>query len=533
MAASTDCVTTIWRVPIRPAWCDRLAVRSMSAELNGTSHTSLSPTPRDLAATLFRRPRLVAGSFGLLLLGAMLFVVFSARYESHFKVLLRRGRFDPVASSQPASALDFTHPDITEEELNSEVELLRDEDLLKQVAEMAGLVAAGTPDSERPIEIEHAVRKLGRRLQVEALKKSNLIEVSYKDTSPERASRILVSLSNLYVQRHMNLQRPPGEIQFFSQQTAESEKRLHRSEADLVHYTRVRGVASAGLERDIALQKLGEADAASRQIDLDSAETERRIASLREQIKSFPSRSVTLKRWADNPQVLEKMKTHLLELQLKRTELLTRFEPSYRLVQEVDREIAETRASIEAEALTPIRDETTDKDPNYEWARMEMERAVVQWDGLRARQSNASTQVISLRKFAQQMQSESIDQQDLVRTAKADEDNYLLYLRKSEEARIADALDEHRILNVAIVSPPGIPALPNHSLLLYFCLAFGLAIAFSIGVAFTTEYFDPTIRTPDEAYNVLEVPVLAWLPAPEPARQHQPGFGARTRVVVQ
>ena len=109
-----------------------------------------------------------------------------------------------------------------------------------------------------------------------------------------------------------------------------------------------------------------------------------------------------------------------------------------------------------------------------------------------------------------------MDQQDLMRTAKAEEDNYLLYLHKREEARIGDALDERRILNVAIVEPPVAPALPMHSLLLYFLLAFGLAMAFSVGIAFTTEYFDPTIRTPNEAYGLLEVPVLAWLPAPEP-----------------
>src|SRR5271170_5737257 len=99
----------------------------MSAELIGNSKTAL--TPRELAATLFRRPRLVAASFGFILLATMLFVVFSARYESHFKVLLRRGRFDPLVSSEPPSAMEFTRPDITEEELNSEVELLRDEDL--------------------------------------------------------------------------------------------------------------------------------------------------------------------------------------------------------------------------------------------------------------------------------------------------------------------------------------------------------------------------------------------------------------------
>jgi uncharacterized protein involved in exopolysaccharide biosynthesis len=504
----------------------------MSAELLRNSRTNLSPTPRELAATLFRRPRLVAAAFGLVLAATMLFVVFSARYESHFKVLLRRGRYDPVVSSQPASPMDFTRPEITEEELNSEVELLRDQDLLKQVVKMAQLVPADTPDLERSAEVETAVRKLARRLDVDALKKSNLIQVSYKDTNPERAARILAALSTLYVQRHTNLQRPPEEILFFDQQTAAYEKRLHHSEAELVHFTRARGVVSAALERDIALQRLGEADAGYRQIDQDRVETERRIASLREQLKAFPSRSVTLKRWADNPEALEKMKTHLLELQLKRTELLSRFKPSYRLVQEVEQEIAETRASIAAEALTPVRDETTDKDPNYEWARMELEKAQVQWDGLRARQSAASTQVASLRAFAQQLESDSVDQQDLLRNAKAEEDNYLLYLHKREEARIGDALDEHRILNVAIVEPPVAPALPEHSVFLYLLLAFALALACSVGIAFTTEYFDPTIRTPDEAHGLLEVPVLAWLPAPEAEMPSLSRIG-QAKVVVQ
>src|SRR5690242_10440162 len=112
----------------------------MSADLIGRSKLTLAPTPRELAATLLRRPRLVAASFGLLLAGTMLFAFFSARYESDFKVLLRRGRFDPVASSEPPGTMDFTHADITEEELNSEVELLRDEGLLRQVVKKVGLV---------------------------------------------------------------------------------------------------------------------------------------------------------------------------------------------------------------------------------------------------------------------------------------------------------------------------------------------------------------------------------------------------------
>jgi uncharacterized protein involved in exopolysaccharide biosynthesis len=190
------------------------------------------------------------------------------------------------------------------------------------------------------------VHKLSRRLDVEALKKSNLIQVSYKDTSPERAARILAALSTLYVQRHTHLQRPPGEIQFFDQQTAAYEKRLHQSESELVNFTRARGVVRRrcnGISRCRNWAKRTRLTGRSIRI---GSRRNTGFASLGEQLKLFPSRSVTLKRWADNPEVLEKMKTHLLELQLKRTELLTRFEPSYRLVQEVEKEIADTQASI-------------------------------------------------------------------------------------------------------------------------------------------------------------------------------------------
>jgi uncharacterized protein involved in exopolysaccharide biosynthesis len=504
----------------------------MSAGLIGNSRPTPSPTLRELAAILFRQVRLAAGCFAFVFLATMLYALVSPRYEAHLKLLLRRGRSDPVASPQPSPA-DFTRYEISEEELNSEVELLRDDDLLKQVVQSAGLVRAGTVEAEPTPKVERAVRKLARNLTVEPLRKSNLIQVRYRATDPQEAARVLAALSAVYVRKRTELQRPSGEFQFFETQTAESERKLHQSEAQLVRFTRTRGVASAALERDIALQKLGEAEASYRQIGQERVETDRRIASLREQLKSFPSRSVTLKRWADNPQLLEKLKTHLLELQLKRTELLTRFQPSYRLVQEVDRQIYETRQSITAEALTPVRDETTDKDPNYEWARLELEKAQVQGESLQAREAAASGQIAALRALAQRRQSDAVSQEELVHAAKAEEDNYLLYLHKREEARIGDALDERRILNVAVVGPPVAPALPVHSVLFYFCLAFGLASAFSIGVAFTADHFDPTIRTPLEAHGLIEAPILAWLPESEaPTKDHVNSRPRRRKVVV-
>ena len=102
------------------------------------SRITSSPTLRELAAILFRQSRFVAASFTLVFLATLIYAFVSPRYEARLKVLLRRGRSDPVVSAQPTSLADFTRPAISEEELNSEVELLRDEGLLKQVVVQCG-----------------------------------------------------------------------------------------------------------------------------------------------------------------------------------------------------------------------------------------------------------------------------------------------------------------------------------------------------------------------------------------------------------
>lgn len=476
------------------------------------SRQTCSLSLRDLAAVFFRQSRPVAATFILVLTATLLYALLSPRYEAHFRVLLRHGRSDPVISPQ-GSNLDFTRNEITEEEVNSETELLRDDDLLRRVVQTAGIISPNTEDKDTAVEVERAVRKLARGLEVEPLRRSNLIEVRYSASSPEKASHVLSALSSAYIEKHLELQRPTGESQFFEQQANTSSRTLRQSEARLVDYTRTRGVASAALERDIALQKLGEAEAEYREITQNNAQADKRIAALQEQLASFPARSVTLKRWSDNPQLLQQLKGRLLELQLRRAELLTRYQPSYALVREVDRQIEDTRQSIAAEALTPVRDETSDKDPNYEWARMDLEKTQVERESLRAREQTARAQIASLRGLAREMQSESVAQEDLMRDAKAAEEDYLVYRRKREQARIGDALDEQHILNVALLEPPIAPALPVHSMFFYFLVAIGLGITASTAVAFIAEYYDPTIRTPGEARELLQVPVLAWLPA--------------------
>ncbi len=477
-----------------------------------------SPTLRDLLAVLFRQRRLALICFGAIFLAMLLYAALSPSYRAEMKLLVRRGRVDPVVTPAPTAPPLLERQEVTEEELNSEVELLRDEELLRKVVREAGLVSAGWFEAlgmraEDPeVRVARAVRRLARRLDVEPMRKTNLIAVSYESSDPEVAAKVLNTLARGYLEKHLEVHRPSGEFHFFEQQMTQYHRGLEDAELRLLDFTRGQGVVSAVLERDIALQRLSEVDASYGQVRVAIAETEQRVRALESKLQSFPERTITQVRTADNPQLLEKLKSRLLELELRRTQLLTKFETSYRLVLEVDQQIAEARSAILAERLAPVREETTEKDPNHEWAKAELAKAQVELSALQARAAATTTLLADSQKVARQLGHDAILQQDLLRELKAAEENYLLYVKKREEARIGDALDAGGILNVTMAEPPTVPALPERSAWTFGFLGLLVAGTLSTGLAFAADFLDPAFRTPDEVETSLGAPVLASLP---------------------
>jgi uncharacterized protein involved in exopolysaccharide biosynthesis len=292
----------------------------------------------------------------------------------------------------------------------------------------------------------------------------------------------------------------------------QSRRGLLDAEFRLMDFSSDQGVVSAAQERDMALQKLSDAEANDRQTQVAMAETRRRIQDLQSKLKSLPERTLTVIRNSDNPQLAEKMKSKLLELQLKRTELLTKFQPTYRLVQEVDQQIADTKASITGEEHSPIRDETTNQEPNHEWVKSELIKAQVELGTLEAHGQATRIQVAGYREVAQRLGGNALRQGDLLGELKAAEEKYLLYVNKREEARIEDALDQGGILNVTIVEEPRAPALPARAAWVFGLIGVLLGGTVSTTLAFTADYLNSGFRTPDEVVAFLGTPVLASLP---------------------
>jgi uncharacterized protein involved in exopolysaccharide biosynthesis len=471
------------------------------------------PNRADLIAALFRQRRVILAAFAIAVVAVFLSGVWVPKYESRMKILVRRQRSDAIVSSSATEPSQFSDQ-VTEEDLNTEVELLNSEDLLRQVVLSTGLVGnlSSADEAARNKQIARATFKLSKGLTIEPLRKSNVISVRYVTRDPQKAAEVLRALAAAYIEKHMEAHRSSGEFKFFDQQAQQYEQGLNTAQEKLLDFTKGTGVVSADLERDSALKQANDFDSTARQAETAVIETEQRIRALQAQLQTMPPRMTTLVRTSDNAQLLEQLKSTLLTLQLKRTELLTKYEPTYRLVQEVDQQIADTRSAIATEEGKPVRDETSDQDPDYLSARTELTKAQADLDGLKARATAAASIAAQYHRSAQTLDQNGLIQQDLTRSAKTQEENYLLYAHKREEARISDALDQRGILNVALAEQPVVPVFPNRSRVNFAILVLLMTGTFSLTAAFVVDFMDPSFRTPDELANYLGTPVLAALP---------------------
>ena len=479
-------------------------------------------TMRDVLTPLFRRGRLVILVFSGILLGTLLFsVLWAGRYyEAKMQVLVEQNRSDPaITSVQNAAVMSRV---ITPDEISSEIALLSGHDILLEVADVCSLASNRSlgdvflprdPTRRNAAKLEKAAVSLAKALDVEAEKTSDVINVSYGSTnSPETPLCVLSTLAKLYVQKHLELQRPKGSSQFFTEQTDRYQKKLAEAEAQLVDFGRDKGIAAPDVVRQSMAQQLASSIASLYQTQELIAADQRRIADIRSQMKVTPARSSSQQVTAPANTLLQDLAASLLQAQTKRTLLALKYDPSYPLVQEADHEVAETRAAIAEAKKAQYVTESTDRDETFELLRQELAKSQAD---LAAHLATAA----ALEQSNKQMQAKvvnldemTIKQSALLREAKADETTYLLYLDKREQQRVADALDRERIANVAIAVPPVAPALPAHSPLLIAFVGFVLATVVSVGSGYFAEYLDPTFRVPAEVSGLLDIPVLASLP---------------------
>ena len=429
------------------------------------------------------------------------------------KILVKRERLDTVVS--PGAQAPTGGVDVSEAELYTEVELLTSSDLLKDVVRSTDLIkAAGgatAPDTEEA-RLSRAAGALRSNLSVQPLRRTTMIRVAYQSGDPELAAAVLNRLTTLYLAKHLAVHRPAGAYQFFTEQAERFEKETRAAEAELASFARRERVVSPTHEKEATLVKLSEFEATLEQTEAQIADAAERGRAVRATMRTTPDREVTQISSAGNVELVRRLRSQILEIELKRADMLQKFTAQYPPVVQLENDLARLRQALTSAEQTPLRDETTNQNPTQQWLRNEAARVRTEHDALRARARSIRRTVADYRARARRLDAQSVKQQLLLSAAKEAEDNFQLYRRKQEEARISDALDHTRIANVVVVDPPTVPQSSQSARGRILLLGGLLSVVLSLSAAYLLNALDPRFRTPGEVYQVLDVPVLATLP---------------------
>ncbi len=478
---------------------------------------------RNAASVWFRHKLLIAVTFLTIAVGtAVVTFMTPNEYESRMKILVKNVRSEvPITPQQTTGAYGPPNAEVSEAEINSEIELLTSQDLLNQVVTACGLTRPGqslsqrlslkeTPRNEAGL-IEQASSRLAKELVITPVKKASIIEITYTSTSPQTAAAVLRKLGELYLEKRVKLHRPAGTYEFFKSQADQYEQQLRDAENQLSAFQQRMNVVSLSQQKDITVLKMTEAKSKLMESEAFLQEVNQRINRLEQQMRTLQPRIVTQTRALPNQYSAERLNTLLVELQNRRTQLLSKFRADDRLVREVDKEINTTRAALEKAARETATEQSTDLNPLRQTLDAELARARVDQSGMQARQSSLIGQVRDYQAQLSRLEESTAEFQDLTRRVKEAENNYQLYEKKREESRIADELDQNKITNVSLAETPlqpQLPSKPNRPLNLLLGIVMGALVA--LGSAIAAEFLRENVETPHE----LEVDgqVLATIP---------------------
>ena len=481
---------------------------SVDREFNGNS------TPRALVEAVFRHRRIIWATAVAIFVCTFLFLAFAKReYESRMELLVRNARPDyliaPGRTDEPAA-----RSAITEEAFNSELAILKSTDVAARVVDDNWARHAPATLSSADLKSrEKAVANFQKHLTIEAVPKTNVLRVTYRDRDPNHATETLQRLLAVYLARHHELDRASSTSSFFRGEAEQYKKDLDQAQRELAKFQQENGIISLPDSEKSLEDQLAELTAKLRATKVQLSDAVNRLLSSEIQLRTVKQRVPTQQRAVPHILSIEQLTTMLATYQNQRTAFLTRYPPTDRLVQEVDQQIANTTAALQKAKADTSGENTTDVNPL--WQQLQAARAQSETDlrALRAARDEQSQQVDQLQAKLKSLAGSAVEYNTLHTRVVELQNDYQTYSQKRGETRMADAMDEQQLVNVAISESPTYsltPASPRPLLLLAGACLLCVFLA-GCGVFFA-EMGRDTVAAPYELETFVRRPVLATIP---------------------
>ncbi|MBI1764937.1 MAG: hypothetical protein HYR56_26300 [Acidobacteria bacterium] len=424
-------------------------------------------TITDIGRILLARQVLLFAIFAAVVgAGTLVTLRMKPSYQSTMKILITRNRLDPQVSSSDKTN-DMMRGELTEEDFNSELEILQSRAVLEATAQQLGW---GQPDGEAApasrmgewyrslhkqapaSQFEQVVTRMSESLEAVPIKKSRILQVSYQDETPERAAQVLQTLYQKYAEHHLRLNQDEKAAAVFRNQSTEFNQKLNEATEALKRFDLANGFAGSPAQRELLLQQFFQLQQQLNATRTEKLETQQRLTTLKEQLTVTPERIESEVR-TKYTGARDRIKDEILALEMQSTQLRQKYQPTHRLVKDVEERLAQARTLLAREEQTPPQEKATMPNEIHRHLTTDLLGAQSNLAALNEREQRLAALTKQYQAQIATFDVKSLERTELERNRTIREEAYLLYNKKAQEAEISNVMNQAQIANISLAQP--------------------------------------------------------------------------------
>ncbi|RJO61797.1 polysaccharide biosynthesis tyrosine autokinase [candidate division WS5 bacterium] len=430
---------------------------------------------RDYLEILIRRKWIIlAFLIAVVITGTVATFIMKPLYKATTTIQLRSGKTEIVTFKDVYKELN---------DLETQYNILSSTNLAERVATKLNLTNI-TEEGRK-----YSVGKISQGLEVEPIKKTELVTVSFISNNPEVAAIVANTVADEYINFRQESKLKPAQLggQRLRKEVEDARERLESSEKELNEY--VAKSEFVFTKNDLDYENLLAQKYASLDKELNQVTAERisKEAIYQEVKKSGIDYNVVL----EKPIIQALMKDYI-KLESEYSNLLIIHKPEYPKMLQLKDQIESIKKRIEIEEQTIINTLQSD----YQLA-LKKEKLL-------------SSAIVKLRQDVTELQKDMIQFQILKREVETNRVMYDSLLQRLKEVDISTTLTESDVQVLDKAQIPRSPFKPQKAYNIGLSLLFGLFGG--IFLAFFVEYFDNTIKTDADIEKISHIPVIGNVP---------------------
>jgi len=359
---------------------------------------------------------------------------------------------------------------------------------------------------------ELASKAIYEVLDVYNEKKSSVLVVTVRSSSPELAQEIVEQIFVATRKIHMGIHNFSSSVDFFDEQFLSQEENLNESMRELAEFRNDMGIMSVGTARGSLQNVISTLDLELVNANVSLTEWEDREKTLKKMLASTP-RTIASPRKGVERLSYEDSRTELYKLKQERERLRLAYTEKNARLQRVKEQIVALEKELGGQ-VSERTESTSVPNPVYQTLETSYLQARATVAGNRARLAGLKRGKKDATKRLKELNNAEVQASEKLRKVSVAEQYLAIYTQPRGESKAMGALDARNISDVKVAQEPTLTLKhvnPKASLVLPMGFVCGLLAALGISLFLDRNHLSATLNESD-VEQALDLPVLVTLP---------------------